>query len=710
MLNEKIDNRLQHDQNGFQCEINEELSEDDREIDVVEDMDIDIIDGFQFLSFSTYEEMMREDAKHRIERATYLKRLDEKNGVFCEETVIESPRIKPLFYSKGCKKVAITFCKNTVAEHTSLTQRKGRDTNIQDDSIVDSQSTIPDDDCIPKSGFIKKSTTKKHMDNHGIHSLLSISTTLNSLESTNNNEAQDAFCPDLYTEQENSSLMNLEETAGYSEMIEPVSSKSRKMSSRRKSNEIIENGENHDPEAEQIHRKISATDIEKVDQKKNDILPESPIIEQDIPNPIVIPRKLSDESPVPMNPSSTSFKLKTRSKFRETKVHSSSYNTRVGKQDHSCLNKSLSPVLTNNSSKRFTLKTRSKFRETKCNPSLDNTGLGKQECSSLLKNVSKLETLTKNKSSQENNPNSNKFENRTNLKNDNNSVNEENFVWKIPESVAGSRYRVKNKINQQKMSMQKDTPRRNIKKLGQRELNPLLKIANEYLGSQFQNKMDDLTMIRRIEIDANGWVTGPGGFTIGFNPTTNYRPSARHSKRLALMKIESEPNTLISGESITADHCVELNDIKTVLPKVRHLVNWKPCIKGKRLIIEGDLLDESGHPYSLDFGRFVTSKMIVRHSNFQFRSKNATYELKGKTTVSQDLPNFVIEAFCNGIPRCWKVFLNHWRHFVKEMQILPGVLKFKMLKSVEDIDLEDEDQKSNISCWKSVVQRQLTQS
>merc|ERR1712080_525353 len=81
------------------------------------------------------------------------------------------------------------------------------------------------------------------------------------------------------------------------------------------------------------------------------------------------------------------------------------------------------------------------------------------------------------------------------------------------------------------------------------------------------------------------------------------------------------------------------------LPKIRYMQNWKPRMRGKQLIIEGELVDDQGKEICQSSGRYLTSKMVVRKSENQFHSKTALYELKGKMIIVADLPSFVSDAF-----------------------------------------------------------------
>jgi len=174
----------------------------------------------------------------------------------------------------------------------------------------------------------------------------------------------------------------------------------------------------------------------------------------------------------------------------------------------------------------------------------------------------------------------------------------------------------------------------------------------------------------------------------------------RYSIRLATKKTKEYCRGLIQSQ---VPKTVRSGALK--LPNIRHLVEWAPHIKGNKMHISGKMVDENGYLIAACLGKFNSSKMLTRNTEFNFRSKNALYVLRGKMHSDSLMPEFVTSAFSNGIPRCWKVLKSNWSRFIRARMTQSGLVKFVLYKRVEDVYSDDTE--SMVSCWENERLRKI---
>lgn len=174
----------------------------------------------------------------------------------------------------------------------------------------------------------------------------------------------------------------------------------------------------------------------------------------------------------------------------------------------------------------------------------------------------------------------------------------------------------------------------------------------------------------------------------------------RYSIRLATKKTKQ-----YCRGSIQSQAPMKVRSGALKLPKIRHLVVWAPYIKGNKMHISGKMVDENGYLIAASLGKFNSSKMLTRNTEFNFRSKNALYVLQGKMHSDSLMPEFVTSAFSNGIPRFWKVLKSNWSRFNRARMTPSGLVKFVLYKRVEDVYSDDTE--SMVSCWENERLRKI---
>ena len=101
----------------------------------------------------------------------------------------------------------------------------------------------------------------------------------------------------------------------------------------------------------------------------------------------------------------------------------------------------------------------------------------------------------------------------------------------------------------------------------------------------------------------------------------------------------------------------------------KYITNWVPRLKGKQLLIEGNLLDFDNDNPNHCTQKYVTSKVLQRkHSNLVI-TKGGEYCLEGRLNVMEAMknatPKFIIDSFCQGVPEQWQAYAQQWRGEMK---------------------------------------------
>ena len=105
------------------------------------------------------------------------------------------------------------------------------------------------------------------------------------------------------------------------------------------------------------------------------------------------------------------------------------------------------------------------------------------------------------------------------------------------------------------------------------------------------------------------------------------------------------------------------------LQDTKYITNWVPILKGRKLLIEGNLLDFTHEDPNHYKRRYFTSKVLQRKSSNIVVTKGGEYCLEGKLNVIEAMkhatPNFIIDSFWRGVPEQWQTFTQKWRGEVK---------------------------------------------
>ena len=101
----------------------------------------------------------------------------------------------------------------------------------------------------------------------------------------------------------------------------------------------------------------------------------------------------------------------------------------------------------------------------------------------------------------------------------------------------------------------------------------------------------------------------------------------------------------------------------------KYITNWVPRLKGKQLLIEGNLLDFDNDNPNHYTQKYVTSKVLQRkHSNLVI-TKGGEYCLEGRLNIMEAMknatPKFIIDSFCQGVPEQWQAYAQQWRGEIK---------------------------------------------
>ena len=107
------------------------------------------------------------------------------------------------------------------------------------------------------------------------------------------------------------------------------------------------------------------------------------------------------------------------------------------------------------------------------------------------------------------------------------------------------------------------------------------------------------------------------------------------------------------------------------LQNKKYITNWVPRLKGKKLLIEGNLLDFDHEDPNHFKNRYVTSKVLARKNSNLVITKGGEYWLEGNLNVVEAMknatPSFIIDSFARGVPEQWKTYTQQWRGEKKGM-------------------------------------------
>ena len=105
------------------------------------------------------------------------------------------------------------------------------------------------------------------------------------------------------------------------------------------------------------------------------------------------------------------------------------------------------------------------------------------------------------------------------------------------------------------------------------------------------------------------------------------------------------------------------------LQNTKYITNWVPRLKGKKLIIEGNLLDFDHEDPAHYTNRYVTSKVLQRKNSNLVITKGGEYWLEGKLNILEAMkhatPKFIIDSFWRGVPEQWETYKQQWRGEIK---------------------------------------------
>ena len=142
------------------------------------------------------------------------------------------------------------------------------------------------------------------------------------------------------------------------------------------------------------------------------------------------------------------------------------------------------------------------------------------------------------------------------------------------------------------------------------------------------------------------------------NHKTNYSNDLHFNNEVTNPDDEPHPNSEYDNT------ICEYNDNHQIQNK-KYITNWVPRLKGKKLLIEGNLLDFDHADPSHYKDRYITSKVLERKNSNLVITKGGEYWLEGNLNMNEAMkhatPDFIIESFAHGVPEKWKKFTKDWR-------------------------------------------------
>jgi len=162
----------------------------------------------------------------------------------------------------------------------------------------------------------------------------------------------------------------------------------------------------------------------------------------------------------------------------------------------------------------------------------------------------------------------------------------------------------------------------------------------------------------------------------GFSPSPEFETPAKieRKEKIFTESKSSDQHDVTMEQTLTQEN--NKQDLNSTLDKYEnalHLSNWVPNMKGKKMIVEGDLLDlKEVNPNGDGGNRWFTARVIDRIKPNLVITKGGPYCLEGEmnfqTALRYNTPQFVMQNFKTGFPENWEMFRDQWRKLIKQQR------------------------------------------